>query len=110
MIGRFLQQLTPQYQDAVFLVPGKPPMRGSAAFAKAQSGLEHVDIEATSEIQEVKVFGEWAYLWTKLSIVITPKKGGSPTKRAGYTLSILQKKAGGWVLFRDAYMLAEVPE
>ncbi|MDQ6651933.1 MAG: hypothetical protein M3Y84_04225 [Acidobacteriota bacterium] len=51
----------------------------------------------------------WAYLWTRLSVVITPKKGGAPNKRAGNTLSILQKKAGGWVIFRDVNMLAEVP-
>jgi uncharacterized protein (TIGR02246 family) len=92
-------------EDVVFLVPGKPPMRGRAAFAAAQAGLEQVDIDATSEIQEIKVFGEWAYLWTKLSVVITPKKG-APNKRAGNTLSILQKKAGRWVIFRDANMLA----
>jgi len=97
-------------EDAVFLVPGQPPMRGRAAFATAQSGLEEVDIDATSEIQEIKVFGEWAYLWTKLSVVMTPKKGGAPHKRAGYTLSILQKKGGAWVLFRDANMLAELPQ
>jgi uncharacterized protein (TIGR02246 family) len=94
-------------EDAVFLVPGQPPMRGRAAFAAAQSGLEQVDIDATSEIQEIKVFGEWAYLWTKLSVVMTPKKDGAPNERAGYTLSILQKRAGSWVLFRDANMLAE---
>jgi uncharacterized protein (TIGR02246 family) len=97
-------------EDAVFLVAGQPPMRGKAAFAAAQSGLEQVDIDATSEIQEIKVFGEWAYLWTKLSVVMTPKKGGAPNKRAGYTLSILQKKAGGWVLFRDANMLSELSQ
>ena len=97
-------------EDAVFLVPGQPPMLGRAAFAAAQSGLEQVDIDATSEIQEIKVLGEWAYLWTKLSVVMTPKKGGAPNKRAGYTLSILQKKAGSWVLFRDANMLAELPQ
>jgi uncharacterized protein (TIGR02246 family) len=97
-------------EDVVFLIPGKPPMRGRAAFAAAQAGLEHVDIDATSEIQEIKVFGEWAYLWTKLSVVVTSKKGGAPNKRAGNTLSILQKQAGRWVIFRDANMLAEVSQ
>src|SRR5216683_4972007 len=78
-------------EDAVFLVPGQPPMRGRAAFAAAQAGLKQMDFEATSEIQEIKVFGEWAYLWTRLSVVITPKNGGAANKRAGDTLSILQK-------------------
>jgi uncharacterized protein (TIGR02246 family) len=93
-------------EDVVFLVSGKPPMRGRAAFAAAQAELEQVDIDATGEIQEIKVFGEWAYLWTNLSVVIKPKNGGAPNKRAGNTLSILQKKSGRWMIFRDANMLA----
>lgn len=96
-------------EDVVFLVPGQPPMRGKAAFAASQEGLKEVDLEATSEIQEIRVFGEWAYLWTKLSVVMTHKKGGTPIKRAGNTLSILKKEAGAWVIFRDANLLATVP-
>src|SRR5881397_770674 len=64
-------------EDVVFLVPGQPPMRGRAAFAAGQAGLQPFHLDATSEIQEVKVLGEWAYLWTKLSVVVTPKKGGA---------------------------------
>lgn len=109
-VGDTERVLSLMAEDAVFLVPGQPPMRGRAAFAAAQAGLKQVDIEATSEIQEIKVFGEWAYLWTKLSVVMTPKKGGAPNKRAGNTLSILQKQAGSWVIFRDANMLAEVSQ
>ena len=43
-------------------------------------------IDATSEIQEIKVMGDWAYMWTKLSVVITPPNGAAPTKRAGSAL------------------------
>ena len=97
-------------EDVVFLVPGQPPMRGKSAFAAGQSGLQPFHIDATSEIQEIKVLGEWAYLWTELSVVVTPKKGGAPIKRAGHTLSILQKQSGAWVIFRDANMLAVVSQ
>jgi len=48
-------------------------------------------------------------LWTELSLVVTPKDGGDPVKRAGNTLSILHKQDGAWVIFRDANMLAVVP-
>ena len=44
--------------DVVFLMPGQPPMRGKAAFAAGQSGLQQFQIVSTSEIQEIKVFGE----------------------------------------------------
>jgi uncharacterized protein (TIGR02246 family) len=88
--------------DVVFLTCGQPPMRGKSAFATSQAALS--DIQATSEIQEIKVLGEWAYLWTHLSIVVTPKDG-APVKRAGNTMSILQKQAGSWRIVRDANML-----
>jgi uncharacterized protein (TIGR02246 family) len=94
--------------DVVFLVYGQPPMRGKAAFAASFSTLSQVTVDATSEIQEINVRGEWAYLWNHLSIVITPKNGGPSMTRAGNTLSILQKQNGSWLMVRDANMLAPV--
>lgn len=94
-------------EDVVFLTPGQPPMRGKSAFAEAQQQLQQIDLDAQSEIQEIKVFGEWAYVWTELSVVLTPRSGEA-TKRTGHTLSILQKQAGVWFLYRDANMLAPV--
>jgi uncharacterized protein (TIGR02246 family) len=91
--------------DVVFLVCGRPPMRGKTDFAASQAALAEVDIDATSEIQEIKVLGDWAYVWTRLSVVMTPKKGGDANRRVGNTLSILQKQAGTWLLARDANML-----
>jgi len=72
--------------DVVFLVCGRPPMRGKADFAASQAALAEVDIDATSEIQEIKVLGDWAYVWTQLSVVITPKNGGDANRRSGNTL------------------------
>jgi uncharacterized protein (TIGR02246 family) len=92
-------------EDVVFLLPGQAPMRGRAAFAAAQSGLGKMRIEASSDIQEVQVFGEWAYCWNKLSVTISPEDGGDPVTRAGNVLSILRKQAGTWRIFRDANML-----
>ena len=96
--------------DVVFLVCGQPPMRGKSAFAASQSALRGVNIDATSEIQEIKVVGEWAYMWTNLSIVITPKNGGASVTRAGNTLSILRKQNGSWLMVRDANMLTAVSQ
>jgi len=95
--------------DVVFLVPGKSPMRGKSAFAAGQDAIKEFTIEASSEIQEVKVMGDWAYAWTALTVAMTPKAGGTTVKRAGNTLSIFRKSAGTWLLFRDANMLAAVP-
>src|SRR5207247_10104207 len=69
-------------EDVVFLVPGHPPMRGRAAFAAGQAGLQPFHLEGTSEIQGGKGLGEWAYLWTQLSVCVRDKKGGRPVHRA----------------------------
>jgi len=95
-------------EDVVFLMAGQPPMRGKAAFAASQAALKNAKIEASGEFQEIKVLGDWAYMWTMLSVVITPAGGATPTKRTGNTLSILRRQADGWVIARDANMLAVV--
>jgi len=94
--------------DVVFLVCGQPPMRGKEAFTAGQAGLKDIEIDATSEIQEIKVPGDWAYVWTHLSVAFRPRSGGAANKRAGNTLSILRKQEGKWRLVRDANMLAPV--
>ncbi len=91
--------------DVVFLLCGRPPMRGKTDFAATQNALGEVDIEAEHEIQEIKVLGQWAYMWTNLSITVTPKNGSTPAKRAGNTLTILRKQDGRWLIARDANML-----
>ncbi len=94
--------------DVVFLVPGQPVMRKAdfAAAARAQSGQETPQFDGTSEIQELKILGDWAFMWTKLTVVVTPPGGAQSMTRAGHTLTILKKESGRWVLARDANMLA----
>jgi uncharacterized protein (TIGR02246 family) len=94
--------------DVVFLMPGQPVMRKAAfaAAARAQAGKDVPKIDGTSEIQEINIVGDWAFMWTKLSVVVTPSTGAPPMTRAGYTLSVLKKHDGRWVLARDANMLA----
>ena len=102
--------LTLMSDDVVFLTPGQPPMRGKEAFAASQGAfLQNIELEASSEIQEIRVFGDWAYTWTKLAITVTPKNGGDSVRRSGNTLSILRKENGRWVIHRDANMLAPEP-
>ncbi|SRR5258706_13007753 len=99
--------------DIVFLQPGQSPMLGKAAFvaaAKPQPGQARPQFDGTSEIQEIKVLGDWAYMWTKLSVVVSPRGGGAQTTRAGHTLSVLKKENGKWLLARDANMLSSAPK
>src|SRR5262245_19463974 len=98
-------------EDVVFLVAGQSPMIGKSVYeaaAQPQTGQGRPEIDGRSEIQEIKVLGDWAFMWTKLTIVITPPGGASPITCAGHTLSILKKQEGRWVLARDANMLSPV--
>lgn len=97
--------------DVVFLMPGRPPMVGKSAFAVAagtQLDQERPQFDCTSEIQEIKVVGEWAFMWAKLSVMVSPPDGAASIARVGHTLSILNKQNGKWVLARDANMLSPV--
>jgi ketosteroid isomerase-like protein len=51
------------------------------------------------------VLGDWAYLRNFIDLVITPKDGGRPIKRSGYTLTMLRKENGRWLLARDANLM-----
>ena len=97
-------------EDVVFLGPGRPPMR-KAEFEAASKGMAGtVRIEGRSDIQEISVSGDWAYVWTQLTIAMTPA-GGTPVHRDGPGLSIWRKKsAGAWVIFRDANMVTNQEE
>jgi len=97
-------------EDVVFLLPGQPPMRGRDAFIAAmREGFKQIRMEATSDIQEIHVFGDLAYCWNHLSVTITPRAGSASSKRrSGYVLSVLRKDASGkWVISRDANLLTE---
>jgi uncharacterized protein (TIGR02246 family) len=90
--------------DVVFMVPGREPF-GKEAFAAAAQGMKNMGMEGTSDIRELKVLGDWAYLRNHLTVTMTPP-GGAPVRRAGYTLTILRKEPDGrWVLARDANLL-----
>ena len=90
--------------DVVFMVPGREPF-GKEAFAAASRDMQGVRIEGSSDIRELKVLGDWAYLRSYLEVKMMPP-GGNSVERSGYTLTILQKQPDGrWLLARDANLL-----
>ncbi len=93
--------------DAEFMVVGREPF-GKDAFRAAAQPQKDMTIEGTSDIREIKVLGEWAYLRNYLTVTMTPP-GAAPIRRAGWTLTILRKTpAGKWVLVRDANLMTKV--
>ena len=90
--------------DVIFMVPGREPF-GKEEFAANSKAMKDVRIEGTSEIQEIKVLGDWAWMRNRLRVTMTPPNA-SPAVRSGYTLTILRKLPdGAWVITRDANLL-----
>jgi uncharacterized protein (TIGR02246 family) len=108
--GDLATVLTLMTDDVKFLVAGRPPF-GKQQFAAAMqppaSGTPMPDIDGHSEIQEVHVEGDLAYIVTQLSVDVTPP-GGPTTRRTGNTLSVLRKQGGRWQLACDANLLTPV--
>jgi uncharacterized protein (TIGR02246 family) len=89
--------------DVVFMTAGREPF-GKKEFAAQSQGMKDIRIEGVAKPAEIKVLGDWAYLRNHIDLTMTPK-GGQPMKRSGYTLTILQRQSGRWVITRDANLM-----
>jgi uncharacterized protein (TIGR02246 family) len=96
--------------DAVFYVPGQPPMRGKKEFETMFNATRgKFQVEALSEFEEIAVHGDWAHVASRLAVNMKPRDGGPMQSRAGHTLTVLRKQGGKWVVARDANLLAADP-
>jgi uncharacterized protein (TIGR02246 family) len=89
----------------IFMVPGSTPF-GKQAFVAAFESMKQVRMEGRSDIQELHILGDWAYLRNYIEMTVTPPNGDA-MRRIGYTLTILRKDSDGrWRVTRDANLLA----
>lgn len=93
--------------DVVFLVPNEEPF-GKEAFEASSEEMKGVQIEGSSDIQEVQVMGDWAFLRNFLEVTMTPPDDGESVQRSGHTLTIFRKESDGqWRLARDANLVTD---
>ena len=87
--------------DVLFIVPGKEPF-GKEAFATAnQEQMKDIEMDATIDIKEIEVAGEWAWMRSFLRLTFTREE--KTAQHAGHILTIWQKNSEGrWVIKRDA--------
>jgi ketosteroid isomerase-like protein len=72
-------------------------------------GMGGARLQGASDIQEIQVLGDWAWMRSRLEIAVT-RPDGAIVRRAGSTLSILRRTpAGAWVIVRDANLLSAAP-
>lgn len=101
-IESVLQMVT---DDVVFTVPGREPF-GKEAFASFANTMKNMAIDGTSEIVELEVLGDWAWMRNHLRMTMTAPTG-KPARSSGYTLTILRKNGEGkWLIARDANLLS----
>ena len=91
--------------DVIFTVPGREPF-GKDVFRAGSEAMKNVRLTGTSDIQEIKILGDWAFIRNYIEITIMPPDSEAMWRK-GYTLSILRKQPdGNWVLWRDANLVA----
>jgi uncharacterized protein (TIGR02246 family) len=68
--------------------------------------MKNARLTGSSDVREVNVLGDWAYIRNYIEITITSPEGDA-MRRKGYTLSVLRKQSDGkWLLWRDANLVA----
>jgi len=88
--------------DVMFLTPFGPPF-GKKEFAGGPDDSDMPSIEGESEIKEIEVIGDRAWIRNHIDIAMTPPGGGATQKMSGEALSIFRKDENGkWRLYRDA--------
>jgi uncharacterized protein (TIGR02246 family) len=90
--------------DVVFMVPGREPF-GKTEFASTSARMADAKVDGRSEVVELRVLGDWAWLRNRLDLTITPPNS-PPMHRSGYTLTLLRKEEDDhWRLARDANLV-----
>ena len=101
--------LTLMTDDAVFLNPGQPPCGPDGFHANFAAAKDQFLFTCASEIEEVSVAGDIAYVRSRDDLRIAPRAGGTESKLAGHRLTIYRRgKDGRWLLARDAHTLSNV--
>jgi uncharacterized protein (TIGR02246 family) len=91
--------------DVVFEVPGKEPF-GKEGFAANSRARGDARVEGTSDIAELQVNGDWAFLRNHLRIAVISPDGTATHRMSGYTLTLLRRESDGeWRIMRDANLL-----
>ncbi len=95
--------------DAIFLVPGAGQM-DKQSFAEAATASDpNTEFQLDCGIQEIRIFGDHAWLLSTLSLTMTDKETNRRTLMKGDGISILQRRGNGWVVIRDANTMIVAP-
>ena len=96
--------------NAVFLPPGSPPVRGRDEVTKMlHTFYSRCNPEQSIAFGEIQICGDWAFTWGQETMTATPVSGGPPLTMRGHGLSILRRQPdGSWKFARGINNLALV--
>lgn len=105
-IGDLDRLLRLMADDVVFLNPGQAPF-GRAEFSKNfLDAHRQVRINCTSELEEVVVVSDLAYIWSRDALSVTQRPSGEVMQLSGHRITVYRKQTDGrWLLARDAHTL-----
>lgn len=97
--------------DAVALPPGEPPVIGIDAIrkwlAKSQPDSSAVEIiDYALDFKEVKILGDEAIEWGRISVALRPRGASSISRASGNLMRVLKRQAdGSWRVSRSVWNL-----
>ena len=82
--------------DAIFMRPDIEVLKGKEAGRESvRSWFDRFDVEFSVSVDEIEVFGDWAFARWSFTSKVTPKFGGETTERAGKEIWILKRQHDG---------------
>ena len=102
--GDLAKVLSMMSDDVVFMTPGREPF-GKQEFAAQSAGMKDMKIEGVANRSRSRCSATGPGCATTSPSRLL-RKAGSRRRRAGYTLTILNRTPdGAWVITRDANLL-----
>ena len=91
--------------DGIRMEPDMPAITGKEQIrARMQSISDIYKFKMTIDVEEIKVFENWAFSRGTFNYSLTPKKEGAPYTSTGKYLTILERQAdGSWKFARDCF-------
>jgi uncharacterized protein (TIGR02246 family) len=98
--------------DVVFLPSSMPPIVGKEAVEEMYRAFfpRYREVKHEAVIEEVRVAGDWAFLWGADELRLTPESGETEIHMKGKGLSILKRQTdGSWRFWRGINNMTQRP-
>lgn len=99
--------------DVVFLPSSMPPVKGKEEVGRMYRAFFpcYREIKHEAVIEEIRIAGDWAFLWGTDELRLTPESEEPSIHLKGKGLSILKRKSdGSWLFWRGINNMTPQPQ